>query len=83
MTKEEKDTLAAYSIFEEGSGKLVLKDFEKFAFMKDTLFDPNPYVTAFNCGQQDFYQRIILKMEELKKPIKRQEKAEVQEETEK
>ncbi len=83
MTKKEKDTLAAYSIFEEGQGKMVLEDLEKSCFMKDTPFVSDPYITAFNCGKQDVYQRIIMIMEELKKPVKRQEKAEIQEETEK
>ncbi len=76
MTKKEKDTLSAYSIFEDGKGKLILEDLEKSCFMNDTPFATDPYVTAFNCGKQDVYQRIILIMEELRKPVKRQEKAE-------
>ncbi len=80
MTKKEKDTLSAFSIFEEPKGKLVLEYFENEFFMKETPFNSDPYVTAFNCGLQSFYQKIIRNIEELHKPAKRQEKAEEEEE---
>jgi hypothetical protein len=67
-------------VFCTDDGKKVFADLCKSVHFNNRVFDPDPYVNAFNCGQYDVVKRIVhvmeMDLEELMKRVKDDNKKE-------